>query len=338
MKLPVLESIISGEYCKRGEYVFPKYKVRRGSFDWNDPFNITTIDICGAMRRAPWDFNAVKNFSFSSRPLFCVKEEYKTQQNEKLCEQINREMKLMCEQVECFLKEYDDSEKLEWMCMDIVESLVCYALDAYENIHSLGYFIGVTAMEFSFAYRQFFLISSFDSWCEMKFSFLFSEDEALREIYDELVDKRMPKKELATTPAVADNIPPQNIDDKIAEARRRLEFLNYEYKGKRFMSEGDYRRMLSWVEVLIREGKCPEQAGALTLGHSKDWVKYTLYLIQKEVMNFKKDDEWVRLAWIIGGSEGEFSTIKTKFSTAPKVVKNRVVYDEVVSKLVEGVR
>ena len=127
-----------------------------------------------------------------------------------------------------------------------------------------------------------------------------------------------------------------NIDDKIAEARRRLEFLNCEYKGKRFMSEGDYRRMLSWVEVLIREGKCPEQAGTLTLGHSKDWVKYTLYLIQKEVMNFKKDDEWVRLAWIIGGSEGEFSTIKTKFSTAPKVVRNRVGYDEVVSQLVKG--
>ena len=132
------------------------------------------------------------------------------------------------------------------------------------------------------------------------------------------------------------NINEDRIKQQIDTAQEYLKFLNCEYKGKRFMSEGDYRRMLSWVEVLIRDGKCPEQAGILTLNHSKDWVKYTLYLIQKEVMNFKKDDEWVRLAWIIGGSEGEFSTIKTKFSTAPKVVRNRVGYDEVVSQLVKG--
>lgn len=339
MKLPVFEYYTSGQYARMGKSSLPKYSVRRGTFDWDgDPFKMITIDILCPQKRGLWDFDEVKDFSFSSRPLLCVMENHMTKENEFICDQINREMKLMCEQVECFLKEYNSPDKLEMICRNVVESLVCYSLNVYEESASLGYFMGVTAIEFSFAYSPFMLFSDFLDWCYMKFSFLFSEDEALREIYDELLGKRMPKKELATKPTVADNIPPQNIDDKIAEARRRLEFLNCEYRGKRFMSEGDYRRMLSWIEVLIREGKCPEQAGALTLGHSKDWVKYTLYLIQKEVMNFKKDDEWVRLAWIIGGSEGEFSTIKTKFSTAPKVVKNRVVYDEVVSKLVEGVR
>lgn len=327
MRLPVLESIISSEYCKRGEYVFPKYKVRRGSFDWNDPFNITTIDICGAMRRAPWDFNAVKNFSFSSRPLLCVKENHMTKENEFICDQINREMKLMCEQVECFLKEYDDSEKLEWMCMDIVESLVCYALDAYENIHELGYFIGVTAMEFSFAYRQFFWISSFDSWCEMKFSFLFNEDEDLRDIYAELANKRLPKKE------VKEEAKLQIIseDDMVAEAHRMLGFLNGVYEGYRFLTEEDYAKLVEWVEVLIREKRIAEDVRKIELQKRmtekgmKQWDKHFLSYTIRKIHNvcFKNTNaRWKTfLSMITGWKE---SSITAHFSKCPDD------YDEIV--------
>ena len=330
MKLSVLESIISGEYCKCGEYVFPKYKVRRGSFDWSDPFNITTIDICGAARRAPWDFNAVKNFSFSSRPLLCVKEEYKTQQNERLCEQINREMKLVFEQVECFLKEYDDSEKLEWMCMDIVESLVCYALDAYENIHALGYFIGVTAIEFSFAYREF-LGLSFDTWCEMKFSFLFNEDEDLRDIYVDLVNKGLPKKEEKEE----EKLQIMDEDDMVAEAHRMLAFLNCEYEGYRFVTEVDYVKLVEWIDLLIREKRIADDVHKIELQKRmtekgmKQWDKHFLSYTIRKIHNvcFKNTNvRWKTfLSMITGWKE---SSITAHFSKCPDD------YDEIVAKCV----
>lgn len=334
MRMPVLESVIDGRkyvtiHFPWGEesFTFDEYLDRINScyFDSTNPFGFNSLDfLCNFHIRETADVYE-KRIDMKG---------YKVRRSEAQKEYLIRELELLCDQLYFFENDYDEYELLEKFVVDTFESLLVY-LNKCSVYRDVEIFLGMFIVDFYTAYRK-----ELNEWGNRnnqnkRLLKNLLDEHALPWEYADLSEDLKNRKNLT---AEIGDVEEVNIDDKIAEARRRLEFLNCEYKGKRFMSEGDYRRMLSWVEVLIREGKCPEQTGALTLGHSKDWVKYTLYLIQKEVMNFKKDDEWVRLAWIIGGSEGEFSTIKTKFSTAPKVVKNRVVYDEVVSKLVEGVR
>ena len=163
----------------------------------------------------------MKDFSFSPQT-YGADFKHEDKEIEWLFRQINTEMKLMCEQVECFLKEYSSPDGLEWMCKDVVEGLVGYAFASYEVGKTLGPFLGVTAIEFSHAYKQF--IPDFEDWCYMKFSFLFKEDKLLKDVYDDLANKGLPKKVVKEEV----NLQIMSEDDMVAEAKKTLEFLNGE--------------------------------------------------------------------------------------------------------------
>lgn len=195
MKLPKIECVVEEKYYKNDKFVLPRYKVKRGTFDWSDPFQMAPhLSICP--NRAPWEFDEVKDFSFSPQT-YGADYKHKDKEVEGLFRQLNIEMKLMCEQVECFLKEYSSLDGLEWMCKDVVEGLVGYALASYEVGKTLGLYLGVTAIEFSHAYKQF--IPDFSDWCYMKFSFLFKEDAVLKDFYDSLYAKKQITAETNST-------------------------------------------------------------------------------------------------------------------------------------------
>ena len=323
MKLPKIECVVEEKYYKNDKFELPRYKVKRGTFDWSDPFQMAPhLSICP--NRAPWEFDEVKDFSFSPQT-YGADYKHEDKEVEWLFRQLNTEMKLMCEQVECFLKEYSSPDGLEWMCKDVVEGLVGYALTSYEMGKTLGPYLGVTAIEFSHAYKQF--IPDFSDWCYMKFSFLFKEDEDLRDFYAELANKRLPKKEVKEEA----KLQIMSEDDMVAEAHRMLGFLNGVYEGYRFLTEEDYVKLVEWVEVLIREKRIAEDVHKIELQKRmtekgmKQWDKHFLSYTIRKIHNvcFKNTNaRWKTfLSMITGWKE---SSITAHFSKCPDD------YDEIV--------
>lgn len=323
MKLPKIECVVEEKYYKNDKFVLPRYKVKRGTFDWSDPFQMAPhLSICP--NRAPWEFDEVKDFSFSPQT-YGADYKHEDKEVEWLFRQLNTEMKLMCEQVECFLKEYSSPDGLEWMCKDVVEGLVGYALTSYEMGKTLGPYLGVTAIEFSHAYKQF--IPDFSDWCYMKFSFLFKEDADLRDFYAELANKRLPKKEVKEEA----KLQIMSEDDMVAEAHRMLGFLNGVYEGYRFLTEEDYVKLVEWVEVLIREKRIAEDVHKIELQKRmtekgmKQWDKHFLSYTIRKIHNvcFKNTNaRWKTfLSMITGWKE---SSITAHFSKCPDD------YDEIV--------
>lgn len=88
-------------------------------------------------------------------------------------------------------------------------------------------------------------------------------------------------------------------DDKKREmeekAKAKLAFLNGEYEGKRFMSEGDYNRLVGYVEELVIEGKCPKNMKEITMlnGRSYKFVTGAIYDINMIVNEGKIYEGWV---------------------------------------------
>ncbi len=323
MKLPKIECVVEEKYYKNDKFVLPRYKVKRGTFDWSDPFQMAPhLSICP--NRAPWEFDEVKDFSFSPQT-YGADFKHEDKEVEGLFRQLNTEMKLMCEQVECFLKEYSSPDGLEWMCKDVVEGLVGYALASYEVGKTLGPYLGVTAIEFSHAYKQF--IPDFEDWCYMKFSFLFKEDKLLKDVYDDLANKGLSKKVVKEEV----NLQIMSEDDMVAEAKKKLEFLNGEYEGYRFLTEEDYAKLVEWVEVLIREKSIAEDVHKIELQKRmtekgmKQWDKHFLSYTIRKIHNvcFKNTNaRWKTfLSMITGWKE---SSITAHFSKCPDD------YDEIV--------
>ena len=323
MKLPKIECVVEEKYYKNDKFELPRYKVKRGTFDWSDPFRMAPhLSICP--NRAPWEFDEVKDFSFSPQT-YGADYNHEDKEVEGFLRQLNTEMKLMCEQVECFLKEYSSPDGLEWMCKDVVEGLVGYALTSYEMGKTLGLYLAVTAIEFSHAYKQF--IPDFSDWCYMKFSFLFKEDVDLRDLYAELANKRLPKKEVKEEA----KLQIMSEDDMVAEAHRMLGFLNGVYEGYRFLTEEDYAKLVEWVEVLIREKRIAEDVHKIELQKRmtekgmKQWDKHFLSYTIRKIHNvcFKNTNaRWKTfLSMITGWKE---SSITAHFSKCPDD------YDEIV--------
>ena len=80
------------------------------------------------------------------------------------------------------------------------------------------------------------------------------------------------------------------------KAKAKLAFLNREYEGKRFMSEGDYNRLVGYVEELVIEGKYPKNMKEITMlnGRSYQFVTGAIYDINMIVNKGKIPEEWVK--------------------------------------------
>ena len=331
MKLPKIECVAEEKYYKDNKFVLPSYKVKRGTFDWSDPFQMAPhLSICP--NRAPWEFDEVKNFLFSPQT-YGADYKHEDKEVEWLFRQLNTEMKLMCEQVECFLKEYSSPDGLEWMCKDVVEGLVGYALTSYEMGKTLGLYLGVTAIEFSHAYKQF--IPDFSDWCYMKFSFLFKEDASLKNFYDSLYAKKQITAETNST-RKDEKAMTYNVDNRKTDALGKLAFLNGEYEGERFMSEGDFERLMRWVEVMIKDRRIEEDVEPIVLRKRKDtkraWNKDFLKCALREVHDVvyeHKNDSWIEfMARVLGQ---KVNTIKSKFRDTPND------YEKVKQAVISGV-
>ena len=331
MKLPKIECVAEEKYYKNDKFVLPSYKVKRGTFDWSDPFQMAPhLSICP--NRAPWEFDEVKDFSFSPQT-YGADYKHEDKEVEWLLRQINTEMKLLCEQVECFLKEYSSPDGLRCMCKDVVEGLVGCALTSYEMGKTLGTYLAITAIEFSLAYRQF--IPDFFDWCYMKFSFLFKEDKQLKDFYDSLyANKQMMAETNSTT--MDEKAMSHNADNLTTVALGKLAFLNGEYEGERLMSEGDFERLMRWVEVMIKDRRIEEDVEPIVLRKRKDtkraWNKDFLKCALREVHDVvyeHKNDSWIEfMARVLGQ---KVNTIKSKFRDTPND------YEKVKQAVISGV-
>jgi hypothetical protein len=108
----------------------------------------------------------------------------------------------------------------------------------------------------------------------------------------------------------------------LTEAKKKLGFLNGEYEGERLMSEGDFERLMRWVEVMIKDRRIEEDVEPIVLRKRKDtkraWNKDFLKCALREVHDVvyeHKNDSWIEfMARVLGQ---KVNTIKSKFRDTP---------------------
>lgn len=116
---------------------------------------------------------------------------------------------------------------------------------------------------------------------------------------------------------------PMKQKEKIAIAQKHLSFLNgiNPKDQRRFMSEEQYSRLMSYVVHLVTKDEIPSNINKIPKTNiSKSWIKYTFYLIHKEYYT-NINDTWIEFIQAVfeeySKNETQLSTIKTKFSVAP---------------------
>jgi hypothetical protein len=111
-------------------------------------------------------------------------------------------------------------------------------------------------------------------------------------------------------------------EDKTTVALGKLAFLNGEYDGERLMSEGDFERLMRWVEVMIKDRRIEEDVEPIVLRKRKDtkrvWNKDFLKCALREVHDVvyeHNNDSWIEfMARLLGQ---KVNTIKSKFRDTP---------------------
>lgn len=157
MKLPVLESIISGECRKNDAWCFPVMRVNRGRFDRSLPFEWDSIWFYGLSdisNKLPWQFDNRIGRDW------CIRgHKYEHPAVRVVCS----ELKDVCRQACFFDNEYRNYDVFQKICDDTLRSLTNYYLTladyvADENFwRDIVHVLGVFTMDFYIEYRNFFV-------------------------------------------------------------------------------------------------------------------------------------------------------------------------------------
>ncbi len=157
MRLPVLESIISGECRKNDAWCFPVMRVNRGRFDRSLPFEWDSIWFYGLSdisNKLPWEFDNRIGRDW------CIRgHKYEHPAVRVVCS----ELKDVCRQVCFFDNEYRNYDVFQKICDDTLRSLTNYYLTladyvADENFwRDIVHVLGVFTMDFYIEYRKFFV-------------------------------------------------------------------------------------------------------------------------------------------------------------------------------------
>ena len=339
MKLPNLDMTIDGSCRKDGKWFYMPIKLKRGGFDWkNDPFDLADWDTSHD-KRTVCDFNEVKDFSFQptlvyntlSLPLTKFDDEPVSH-----IERVYRDLMLMLEQVECYLKEYNSPDSLEKMCKGVIDSLVHYSIRFFDKMdmdnEHFARDLAHVAIDFSCNYQQFMRpVSDFRDWCYMKFSFLFKEEDDLKDYYDLI------RSYIAVKPYMVEIEDAQvDVDSRIDEAKQKLEFLNGWYKDERLMSEGNFNQLMRWLYVLIRERRIENDVAPIELRKRADtkrkWNKQFVVRALSEAHDvfYKRGKNKLWMEFVAKVTGQDVDTVNSKFRTRPEK------YDEVVRVVVNG--
>ena len=327
MKLPVLESIISGEWYQNFNYN-PEWdweKVNRSEFSENNPFDFECMKNLGralverggrsgvCAEITPF-FNKGKVMSLT----FLHGDGYSNE-----LEWISRELELVCEQLRFFNTDYIEQDVFNRILVEFLEYII-------EKAKRYG---GTKEEKIAFnkwiCYFYGFYIESLQTWVD-------ATAKNARKLTDVFNDARVDpspygdfgyylhKTKLPITYQKAEEKDEQmtNEESDFVEVKKKLAFLNGEYEGERLMSEGDFERLMRWVEVMIKDRRIEEDVEPIVLRKRKDtkraWNKDFLKCALREVHDVvyeHKNDSWIEfMARVLGQ---KVNTIKSKFRDMP---------------------
>jgi hypothetical protein len=236
---------------------------------------------------------------------------------------ISRELELACEQLRFFNCDYDEAEIFDNMLVEFLEYIIEMAKRYDGNQKEkivfnkwICYFYG-------------FYIESLQTWVD-------ATAKNARKLTDVFNDARVDpspygdfgcflhKTKLPITYQKAEEKDEQmtNEESDFVEVKKKLAFLNGEYDGERLMSEGDFERLMRWVEVMIKDRRIEEDVEPIVLRKRKDtkraWNKDFLKCALREVHDVvyeHKNDSWIEfMARVLGQ---KVNTIKSKFRDTP---------------------
>ena len=156
MRLPVLESIISGECyenvpfeCHPNFYYYLK-DIDRTNFDTNNPFEFGCEfnDLCSrganfSAKNRMSDYNGIH-----------IDDSQLTINDKREIKAINLELSLLCQQLYYFENDYDNETELKLMIIETFEALCDYR-NGFDNANTKTAF-GIFAFRFYFQYRDYF--------------------------------------------------------------------------------------------------------------------------------------------------------------------------------------
>ena len=340
MRMPVLESVISGEcyadvpWEHRVDFDFYLCRVDPSDFDFKNPFDFDCSALFANLRYREEGEDVAKR----EIPISYSDTDFENDENNERYG-IFRELELLCNQLYYLENDYyekgiDDNDVtiIEIIAIETFECLLQY-LDGYNRYKGIKQSLGKFVVDFYSAYHN-----------ELKgWNFLNNRN---RRLIKTLVDKYGDvmdyvylsedyegKKENKSAKTDKSQVV---AEDKITEARRKLKFLDGEYKGERFMSDGDFDKLTRWVEVMIKDRRIEEDVEPIVLRKRKDtkraWNKDFLKCALREVHDVvyeHKNEFWIEFMASVLGQK--VNTIKSKFRDTPKD------YDEVKQAVTSGV-